>query len=226
MIHKKHIFFLFLAIIVAVFVWWASREYITFEQLKFHRVQLQMLVRDHYLFSVMTYLAIFSSAVIFFMPFTVILTIAGGFLFGIFTGALYANIGTTLGGIVVFLMIRYSLGAWLQKKYKKELVRFNRHIREDGIHYLLFLQLLPATPTFLINLLAGMTKMSLWTFIWTTSVGIFPGTLIYTFAGQQLSTIEQVEDIFSYNLLLLLILLSLLAILPIAIKRYRRTSTS
>jgi len=227
MINKKYIAFASLVAIASVIVWWTGiSSYITLEQLKLYREQLQSIVRDHYLLSVFEYIIFFAIATALFMPITVVLTIAGGFLFGVFTGAIYANIGATLGGLIAFLMVRYSFGVWLQKRYAKELVRFNQLVQEDGAGYLLSMQFLPITPFFLINLLAGMTKMSLWTFIWTTSVGIFPGTLLYTFAGQQLNTIEQVSDIFSYPILMALILLALLAVLPIAIKRYRRASAS
>ena len=79
------------------------------------------------------------------------------------------------------------------------------------------MQILPATPTFLINALGGLTTVSLWTFIWTTSIGILPGSLVYTFAGQQLGKIESVKEILSWHLILVLILLSVLAILPAVI---------
>lgn len=203
-------------------VWWAGvSNYITIEQLKFHRMQLQSIVRDNYLLSVLAYIAFFSSVTAFCVPVTVVLTIAGGFLFGIFAGAIYANIGSTLGSAISFLIVRYSLGMWVQKKYAKELVKFNQLVQANGASYLLAMQFSPVTPFFLINLLAGVTNMSLWTFIWTTSVGTLPGTLVYTFAGQQLIAIEQVSDIFSYKVFLLFVLLALLALVPIVIKRYR-----
>ena len=51
-----------------------------------------------------------------------------GFLFGTFLGALYANIGATLGALVAFLLVRYSLGAAIQERYAQELMRFNQMI--------------------------------------------------------------------------------------------------
>lgn len=228
MIDKKYIVVAFLLLIIGIVIaWWVGViDYITLEELKTYRVDLQNFVHNHYLLSVLIYMITFVSAILFFIPITVVLTIAGGFLFGPFVGAFYANIAATLGSVVLFLLIRYLFGVWLQHRYKKELVTFNRLVQEGGASYLLSMQFLPITPFFLINFLAGMSNISLWTFIWTTSVGIFPGTLLYTFAGQQLTTIEQISDVFSYSMLLFLILLALLSLLPIVIKRYRNSFAS
>jgi uncharacterized membrane protein YdjX (TVP38/TMEM64 family) len=85
------------------------------------------------------------------------------------------------------------------------------------------LQLLPATPTFLINTLAGLTSISLWTFVWTTFVGIIPGSLLYTYAGQKLYTITSLWDIFSVPVILIFVLLALSALIPVI--RYYMHST-
>jgi uncharacterized membrane protein YdjX (TVP38/TMEM64 family) len=143
-------------------------------------------------------------------------------LFGTFLGAVYANIGATLGAIGAFLLVRYSFGAALQRKYAQQLVRFNKAMHEEGMSYLLSVHFIAVIPFFLVNILAGLTQVPLWTFIWTTSVGIFPGSLVYAFAGQQLNTIENVRDIFSLKLLLAFLLLAMLAALPILIKKYKK----
>lgn len=226
MIDKKYITATSLVVIIGIAIaWWVGViDYITFEELKLYRMQLQNFVQNHYLVSVLAYITIFVAAVVFFIPITVVLTIAGGFLFGVFIGALYANVAATLGSTILFLIVRYLFGEWFQQRYKKQLVIFNRLVQENGASYLLFLQLLPITPFFLINILAGMSQVPLSSFIWATSVGILPGTLVYTFAGQKLSTIERVSDIVSYGILFFLILLALLSLLPIMIKRYKNTS--
>ena len=67
----------------------------------------------------------------------------------------------------------------------------------NGASYLLTLRLIPVFPFFLINFLAGLTKVPLRTFLWTTSLGIIPGTVVFAFAGQQLGSINSPADILS-----------------------------
>ncbi len=53
MIDKKYIAFAVLVVIASVIVWWTGiSSYITLEQLKLYREQLQSVVHDHYLLSV------------------------------------------------------------------------------------------------------------------------------------------------------------------------------
>jgi uncharacterized membrane protein YdjX (TVP38/TMEM64 family) len=218
---KKYGVIACLIIMASVFFWWADvSKYITLDNLKLYRDDLHYFVEHHYLLSVLVYSGIFVASIVFFIPIGVILTIAGGFLFGTLPGALYAVTNATLGGVITFLLVRYSLGMWVQKKYAKELSKFNQLVRDGGAYYLLYLQLLPATPSFLINTLAGVTKISLWTFIWTAVIGILPATLLYTFTGQELTTIEHVRDIFSYTTLLFVIMSVLVIIVSFIVRRY------
>ena len=76
-------------------------------------------------------------------------------------------------------------------------------------------------PFFVANALASLAPISLSKFMWTTSLGIIPGSLVYSFAGQQLDSIESMRDILSRDVLLAFGLLALLAIVPIVIKRSR-----
>jgi cell division protein FtsL len=45
-------------------------------------------------------------------------------------------------------------------------------------------------------------------------VGIIPGSLIFALAGKQLGIIESVEDLFSFNVIMMFLLLILLACIP------------
>jgi uncharacterized membrane protein YdjX (TVP38/TMEM64 family) len=76
-------------------------------------------------------------------------------------------------------------------------------------------------PFFVVNLLAGLTKVKLRTFIWTTSLGILPSSLIYAFAGEQIGKIHHVSEIFSGRVLVAFILLALAAISPTIYKKIK-----
>lgn len=193
-------------------------EYFTLEQVKLQRDMLGRLVETQYAWSAFVYISVFTLGVAFFLPVAMVLTLAGGFLFGFPWGILYANIGGTLGSIVSFLMVRYLLGEGLQERYASRLVGFNKAMHEQGSLYLLFIHFIFVIPFFMINTLAGLTRVSLWTFIWTTSLGILPGQFVYTFTGQQLSDINSVQDVFSGGVLVALCLLAFLGMVPMFIK--------
>ena len=143
-------------------------------------------------------------------------------MYTFFLGALYVNVAATTGATLAFLFARYIAGQSLQAKYGDRLARFNEELESNGWSYLLTLRFIPIFPFFLINLFAGLTNIRLRTFVWTTSVGIFPGSLIYAYAGQQLGTISAVKDIFSTKVLLAFLLLATLAVFPVIYKKIRK----
>ena len=51
------------------------------------------------------------------LPGAVILTLAGGFLFGSVFGTLLVNIGATSGATLAFLVARYLLRDWVELKF-------------------------------------------------------------------------------------------------------------
>jgi len=209
--------FLFIGALIAIRLSGIG-EYITFEQLKLQRDMLVGLVETQYAWSVFAYISFFTLGVAFFLPVAMVLTLASGFLFGFPWGILYANIGGTLGSIISFLMVRYLFGESLQVRYAARLAGFNQAMHEQGSLYLLFIHFIFVIPFFMINTLAGLTRVSLWTFIWTTSLGILPGQFVYTFTGQQLSDINSIQDIFSGGVLVALCLLAFLGMVPMLIK--------
>lgn len=216
---KRFIIGLFFIDFVLLLYFFGNETFFTLTQLQEYKNYVQQFVAQRYIFSVLFYLVFFITASIFGIPITVLLTIAAGYFFGPIIGVLYANIGATIGSLISFLIYRYLLSSWVRQRYSKQLQLFDQNIEHYGHNYLLMLQLLPITPTLLINVFAGVTKLPLWTFLWTTSLGILPGSLLYTFAGQQLMYMKSVEDVLSWPMLLLLTLFALLAVFPVFLKR-------
>ncbi len=212
---KRLIFAGFIIVAILILHVMGLRDYITFAQLKRYGLSLQELVNQYYWQAVFTYMLIFIGSTITGLPVTVVLTVAAGFLFGIFYGTLYVIISATTGAMLMFVTVRYLIGEWIQMRYAAQLQGFNQEIEQHGARYVLALQVLPVTPTVFINLLAGISPMSLWTFIWTTAVGIMPGTLIYTWAGNRLPALESMREIMSFSIIFILLMLVLLVFAPI-----------
>lgn len=198
-------------------------QLLTFENLKANRESLAVLVRDHYVVSVIAFIAVYIGAVALSMPGAVILTIAGGFLFGTTAGTVYVNIGATAGATLAFLIARYLLGARLQDRYRDQLSTFNRELAQNGARYLLTVRLIPVFPFFLINFLSGLTAIPVRTFIWTTSLGIMPASAVFAYAGRRLGEIESLAGILSKEMATALVFLALLALLPALMKLLTRS---
>ncbi|MBR9876048.1 MAG: TVP38/TMEM64 family protein, partial [Vibrionaceae bacterium] len=113
------------------------------------------------------------------------------------------------------LSSRYLLRDWVQTKFGAKLRAINEGVKKDGSSYLLSLRLIPVFPFFLINLLMGLTPMSVGRFYITSQIGMLPGTAVYLNAGTQLATIESLSDIVSPSVLASF---ALLGLFPIIVK--------
>ncbi len=81
------------------------------------------------------------------------------------------------------------------------------------------IRLIPIVPFFIVNSLAGLTKISLSAYAVSTFLGMILPTTIFTFAGRELATIHSVNDVFSWKVLLALGLMILISIVPLVYKR-------
>src|SRR3990172_8785272 len=214
--HKKRILLLILFIAVIVLIRFSAiGDYITFENLKKNREILFAFTKENYLISIILYIIIYIVVVAFSIPGAAVLTLAGGFLFFTLLAMLCVNIGATAGAALAFVLARYLIGKQIQNRYESQLRTLNEQIDKNGSRYLLTLRFLPIFPFFLINFLSGLTKVPLKTFIWTTSLGILPGSAVYAFAGQQIGTINSLIGILSKKVLIAFALLALFTLLPI-----------
>ena len=215
MTRKKILLILILCACAAAVKVTGVSDYLTFDSLKTHKEAIHLYVDTHPVQSPLAYVVVYATAVALSVPGAVILTLAGGFLFGTIRAAILVNMGATIGSAVVFIITKYLLGDWLQRRYEKQLERFNSEMASRGRNYLLTVRFIPIFPFFLINILAGLTRIRLWTFIWTTAVGILPGDLVYSFAGSRLDTINSAGDVLSPNILSAFLALVFLSISPL-----------
>jgi uncharacterized membrane protein YdjX (TVP38/TMEM64 family) len=220
---KKRLILLALLIllVIVLYVLW-FKDFLTFERLKTYRSDLYDFVRGHMVISVIGFIFIYIVAAGLSLPGSPVLTMAGAFVFSVFPAAVYVNIGATIGAVTAFSLSRYLVGDWVQTRYKDKLTIFNRQVEQDGVYYLLTLRFMPLFPFTWINLFSGLTKMRLFTFLWTTSLGILPGTVVNAYTGSQLGRINSPGELFSPRVLIAFFLLGLFALMPVIVKRLRK----
>jgi len=216
---KRNILFVLLIAVIVGLRFSPVGSALTFENLKQHRDSLLAFVQARYGLSVACFIATYLVATALSLPAGLVLTLAGGFLFGAPAGVFYVMIGATMGATIAFLSARYVLGKRLQEKYRDALKKFNEEFERNGISYLLTLRLIPIFPFFLINFLVGLTKVPLKTFVWTTALGIMPATAVFAFAGRQLGTIAAASDLLSGKTALVFAALGFLVLVPAVYKR-------
>jgi uncharacterized membrane protein YdjX (TVP38/TMEM64 family) len=216
----KKILLLGLIVFVGSIFYALSADFFTLEYFKMHRQQLLMFVENHYISSLILYILFYILVTTAALPISTLTTLIGGFLFGPFMATLATNIGATTGGTFIFLLVRYFFGESIQKKYHDQLSTFNVRVNKYGANYLLFARLLVFIPFFIVNICAGLTKIPLSTFIWTTSLGIIPGSFVYAYAGKQIGSIAHLSDIFSGRVIMAFALLITLSAASILVKKY------
>jgi uncharacterized membrane protein YdjX (TVP38/TMEM64 family) len=210
--NKKIILIFFLIAVIVAIRLSPLGDILTFDNLKKNREVFFAFVQGHYLQSVAAYIAAYIIIVALSIPGAGIMTLAGGFLFGVLSATLYIDIGATIGATLAFLTARYLLGTWLQEKYRRQLGAFNAEMEKNGPRYLLTVRLIPLFPFFMINFLSGLTSIPVKTFVWTTALGIVPVTIIFAYAGRQIGTINSVSEILSPRMIGALAVLSAVAL--------------
>ena len=220
-IERKDVFrFLLLVGFIALIIWVhvaGLARYITLENLKMQSDYLLYLVKNYRALSILFFLIIYTLAVALSLPAAFLITVAGGFLFGTVMGTVYSVVASTCGALLSFLLVRYALGSFIQKRYVNQLHTFNKLVDNYGILFLIFIHFVAIVPFVIINTLAGLTQISAWTFTWTTALGIIPTFLVYAYAGSQLHEIHTLGDIFSKPVIGALFLLGLFAIVPLVV---------
>jgi uncharacterized membrane protein YdjX (TVP38/TMEM64 family) len=177
---------------------------------------IQILINERYLFYYLLFFLSYIVVTALALPISLLKTLLAGALFGLLPGVILTSFASTIGSTLCFLISRYLLKDIIQEKYKKYLGKVNLGMKEDGLLYLLFLRLSPIFPFFLINLTFGLTQMKWTNFYWMSQLGMLPATVIFVNAGNQLSQINNLEDILTMKVI---VSLSAIGLLPIVTKR-------
>ncbi len=206
---------------VFAFFYFDLRQYVSLDALKANRDRLLAFTEANYTSAVLIYIVIYCLQTALSLPGATVFTLAGGFLFGALLGTLYVNIAATTGATLAFLAARYLLRDWVERKFGSRLSSIQDGFAKNAFSYLLTLRLIPLFPFFLVNLVSGLTRMTVGTFIAATAIGIIPASFVFANAGRQLGSINSLSEIASPRVLGAFALLGLLALLPIA---YRKLS--
>lgn len=221
---KKWIPIIVILILMAIAYFSGVTQYLTFDQLKAHREKFLNLIEHHPALSPALFMLLYIIVVALSLPGGAILTLLGGFFFGVPTGTLYVVIAATIGASLIFLSARTALGDILKRKAGPFLNKMEAGFQKNAMSYLLFLRFIPLFPFWLVNLAPAFFQVRLRTFIWTTFIGIIPGSYVYTQAGKGLGAIFDtgqsfsLDAVFNAQIKIALIVLAIFVLIPIFVK--------
>lgn len=211
---------------IAAFFYLDLGRYLSLDGLKSNRDHLLAFTDANYTLAVALFIVAYCVVVGLSLPGGAIMTLAGGFLFGSVWGTLYVNVGATVGATLAFLVARYLLRDWVERKFGSRLGAIQDGFARNAFSYLVTLRLIPLFPFILVNMVSGLTRVSVGTYVAATSLGIIPGSFVFAYAGRQLGTINSLKEIVSPNVLLAFTLLGILALVPILYKKITGKTTS
>ncbi|HET7154860.1 MAG TPA: VTT domain-containing protein, partial [Hyphomicrobiaceae bacterium] len=139
------------AAMAAVFVlgW---HNHLTLDNIIAQRDRFHSVLAQHSILSVAAYMAIYVLSVALSLPGGLILTVAGGLLFGSLIGGLAAVVAATAGATIVFLIARTAVGETFSARAGPWLAKLSVGFKEEALSYMLFLRLVPAFPFWFVNI--------------------------------------------------------------------------
>ena len=187
--------------VVALFVGLDLSQYLTLNSLKAQQANLADWVAGQPIQAALLFALGYVLVAALSLPGAVILTLAGGALFGLAQGLLIVSFASSIGATLAFLISRTLLRDWVIQRFGSNLSALNAGIEREGGFYLFTLRLVPVFPFFVINLVMGLTPIKTRTFYWVSQLGMLPGTAVFVNAGTQLAQIESLGGLLSPALL-------------------------
>lgn len=216
---------------VAVIGFVFFRDFLSFQALADNREALIAWRDGHFVLAALVYMLIYVAIVGFSLPGATVMTLCGGFLFGLFPGVFFIVTAATIGATCIFLAAKLGLGDALQAKLDRSHGTFTKirdGIRANEIPFLFLMRLVPAFPFFAANVVPALVGVNLRNFVFTTFFGIIPGSLVYTWVGSGLGDVfargeaPSLGIVWEWQILAPMLALCALAALPIIIKLFRK----
>lgn len=229
-------------LVVAIVVFFASgvQNQFDFDMIAMRYADLSALVHESPVMAIIAVIVLYALATMLSFPAAWLLTVAAGLVLGWWMATIGVVIGATLGASVLFFAARAALADFFKAKAGKTIGTMAQGFREDAVSYMLFLRLAPIFPFTLVNVVPAILGVPFKIFAATTAVGIIPGVIAYTFAGEGLRSIvsERAQackagiapcgtglspsDLITTQILIAFALMGIVSLIPVVLKRIRK----
>lgn len=212
---------IFVAVVVIAQVSGLTNE-LSLETVIAKRIALQALVASHPVLASLAFACVYMTVAALALPVAAILSLLGGFLFGVWLGTALVLCSATAGALIVFLVTRSAIGEPLRRKAGPLYQKISSNMRENAFGYLLFMRLVPLFPFFLVNLVSALFDIKVRNFVFATFFGMAPATLIYVNFGRQIGNVTSARSLMSPSVLIALTGLGLLVLVPTVYRQWSR----
>ena len=190
-------------------------QYLTLSSIQSQLASLQAFRDANFALTALVYFSVYVIATGISIPGAILLTLLGGAIFGLGWGLLLVSFASSIGATGAFLASRLLLRDWVQRRFAAYLAPINQGMEKDGAFYLFSLRMVPIVPFFVVNLLMGLTTLSVPTYYLPSQIGMLVSTAVYVNAGSELAQITSLSGLVSPSVLLSF---AALGILPLIAK--------
>lgn len=215
--NKKYYLALLFILFLVVSIYF--NQLLTIESVKNNKLWINELITDNYILSVFLF---FVSCLVFVnspIPLAAIIKVLGGFFFGFWLGAIYNIAATIFACLAGFAISRYALKDVFEKRYYQRIKKVEIEVEKNGFYYFLTLRLVMVVPYFLINITAGLSRISFKKYLLSTVLGVMPMSLIYANGGSQLEQINSISELLEPEVVVTLMLIALASLVPMLMKK-------
>jgi len=129
------------------------------------------------------FIVIYVVIVLVLMP-AAILTLGGGFVYGMWWGSLYVLLGATIAGNLCFILGRYFARDWVARKVQShpKFKAIDDAVAREGWKIVALVRLAPVFPFSITSYAFGLTRIPLRHYF-LANFAMIPGTLMYVYFG-------------------------------------------
>lgn len=142
------------------------------------------------IFGILVFVGTYIAATVLFVPGS-ILTLGGGFVFGVPGGTVAVSVASTLGATCAFLVGRYIARGWVASRTagNPRFQAIDKAVAREGWKIVLLTRLSPVFPFNLLNYAYGLTGVGLGGYLLASWIGMLPGTVMYVYIGSLAASI-------------------------------------
>ena len=221
---KKLVVVAVLISIIALFFIYDGQAYLNFDSLKQHKNELLAYADANFWQAFFITGGIYILSTMLNLPGAAIMSLAIGFVFGLWYGVLLAITSATIGAVFVFWIARYLVADWARPRLEKmkSTQKIMTKLQDDAFSYLLFMRAVPIFPFWFVNLVFAFSPINTKQYAIGSFLGMLPVSFVIVNLGQSLSKVDTMAQLFTTDVIVSLVLIGVLALVTTIIMRLRK----
>ena len=115
--------------------------------------------------------------------------LGAGFIFGKWTGSIYATIALSIGATLLYLFANYFLKDLIEEKFYKKFFILNEKFKNNEFNFFLIYRFIGGIPFFISNILPTIFNIKVKNFFFGSVFGMYPQIFIWSSLGSGINNI-------------------------------------